>query len=55
MKVRIEIEASSALELSSYLARLAAHVLRSADLKSIKILADDGAVAADLTIPATKQ
>jgi hypothetical protein len=55
MKVRIEIEASTTMQLSSYLARLAAHVLRSSDLKPIKILGDDGAVATDLTIPAAKQ
>jgi hypothetical protein len=54
MKVRIEIEASTASELSSYLVRLAAHVLRSSDLKPVKIMGDDGAVVADLTIPAAK-
>jgi hypothetical protein len=43
-------ETETALQLGEYLVRLAAHVLRSDDLKPIKILDADGATVASLAI-----
>jgi len=50
MKVRVEIEAKTAIELSERLIKLALHVMRSDRLKAIKILSDDGATIASLEI-----
>ena len=38
MRAKIEIEAKNALELAELLTKLAAHLLRSDDVKPIKIL-----------------
>jgi hypothetical protein len=50
MKAKIE---KTALELAELLTKLAAHVLRSGDVKPIKILDADGATVASLAIEQT--
>ena len=50
MKVKIEIEAETALELSERLIKLALHVMRSDKPKPIKILADNGTTIASLRV-----
>jgi hypothetical protein len=55
MKAKIEIEAKTALKLAELLTKLAAHVLRSGDVKPIKILDADGATVASLAIEDAKQ
>ena len=48
MKYRIEISAENAVELAELLTKLAAHVVRDGATKPIKILGDDGNIAASL-------